>query len=55
MLIEGKELTSQEMEEFNRISDIFLDTNNRNTSQDDSYYQKLNEQGINYITHGHNG
>jgi len=33
---------------------LFLDTGNRSTSTNISYYDKLHEAGVNYITHGHN-
>jgi len=43
------------LREFNQISDIFLNTSNRNTSTSDSYYYTLHQSGINYITHWHSG
>ena len=43
-LIEWKTLSSSELKEFNYISDLFLNTNNRNTSINEQFYTKLKNQ-----------
>ena len=41
-------------EEFNNISDIFLNTWNRNINWIENYVEQLRDYGINVISHGHN-
>ena len=43
------------MEEFNNISDIFLNTWNRDISWIENYVEQLRNSGINMISHGHSG
>jgi len=53
MLLWEWNITSQQMKEFNGLSDLFLNTDNRITSQKLDYYQKLRNSWINMISHGH--